>query len=112
MYPISNRNISLKIEPNYSSWQTIEYSFIFAKDAIDRGIHGDVVECGVACGNNFAAMCYAGILRPLASPCYRYVKTVPCSRGAVDLVSCTLRHLWQIPAGAIKGSKVVRSIPL
>jgi hypothetical protein len=60
MYPISNRNISLKIEPNYSSWQTIEYSFIFAKDAIDRGIHGDVVECGVACGNNFAAMCYAG----------------------------------------------------
>jgi hypothetical protein len=60
MYPISNRNISLKIEPNYSSWQTIEYSFIFAKDAIDIGIHGDVVECGVACGNNFAAMCYAG----------------------------------------------------
>ena len=55
-----NRNISLKIEPNYSTWQTIELSYYFAKQAIDNGIKGDVVECGVACGNNFAAMCYAG----------------------------------------------------
>jgi len=56
----SVKNISLRIEPNYSSWQTIELSYQFTKDAIDRGIEGDVVECGVACGNNFAAMCLAG----------------------------------------------------
>jgi hypothetical protein len=55
-----HRNISLKIEPNYSIWQTIELSYYFAKEAIDNGIKGDVVECGIACGNNFAAMCYAG----------------------------------------------------
>lgn len=55
-----NRNISLKIEPNYSTWETIELSYLFAKEAIDNGIKGAVVECGVACGNNFAAMCYAG----------------------------------------------------
>lgn len=55
-----SRNISKRIEPNYSVWQTIELSYAFAKDAIDRGINGDVVECGVACGNNFAAMCLAG----------------------------------------------------
>lgn len=54
------KNISNYIEPNYSSWQTIELSYLFAKEAIDTGIEGDVVECGVACGNNFAAMCRAG----------------------------------------------------
>lgn len=57
--PIS-KNISLKIEPNYSSWETIELSYQFAKDAIDNRVEGYVVECGVACGNNFAAMCLAG----------------------------------------------------
>lgn len=56
----TSKNISFKIEPNYSSWQTIELSYLFAKNIIDRGIEGDVVECGVACGNNFAAMCLAG----------------------------------------------------
>ena len=55
-----SKEISLKIEPNYSSWETIELSYSFAKHAIDKGIEGDVVECGVACGNNFAAMCLAG----------------------------------------------------
>lgn len=54
------KNVSKYIEPNYSSWQTIELSYLFAKEAIDTGIEGDVVECGVACGNNFAAMCRAG----------------------------------------------------
>lgn len=56
----TSKNISLKIEPNYSSWETIELSYQFAKDAIDNRVEGDVVECGVACGNNFAAMCLAG----------------------------------------------------
>ena len=54
------KNISLSIEPNYSSWQTIELSYLFAKKAIDNNVEGIVVECGVACGNNFAAMCKAG----------------------------------------------------
>ena len=54
------RNISNRIEPNYSSWQTIELSYQFAKQMVDEGIAGDVVETGVACGNNFAAMCAAG----------------------------------------------------
>lgn len=56
----TSKNISLIIEPNYSRWETIELSYLFAKDAIDRGVKGHVVECGVACGNNLAAMCYAG----------------------------------------------------
>jgi len=54
------KKISLHIEPNYSSWETIELSYQCVKDCIDREIEGDVVECGVACGNNFAAMCFAG----------------------------------------------------
>ena len=55
-----NKDISIRIEPNYSSWQTIELSNLFAREAIKTGVKGDVVECGVACGNNFAAMCEAG----------------------------------------------------
>ena len=54
------KNISNIIEPNYSSWQTIELSYQFARQMIDEGIEGDFVECGVACGNNLAAMCLAG----------------------------------------------------
>lgn len=57
--PIS-KNISNRIEPNYSVWQTIELSYQFAKQMIDENIKGDFVECGVACGNNLAAMCAAG----------------------------------------------------
>jgi len=54
------RQISLEIEPNYSSWETIELSYQFAKQAKEDGIKGFVVECGVACGNNLAAMMRSG----------------------------------------------------
>lgn len=54
------KNISNRIEPNYSTWQTIELSYNFAKQMIDENIEGDFVECGVAAGNNLAAMCAAG----------------------------------------------------
>ena len=56
----TSRNISNKIEPNYSSWQTIEMSYQCAKYCIDNDVKGAFVECGVACGNNLAAMCLAG----------------------------------------------------
>ena len=55
-----NKNISKIIPPNYSTWQTIELSYLCAKDVISRGVEGSFVECGVATGNNLAAMCYAG----------------------------------------------------
>lgn len=56
----TSKNISNRIEPNYSTWQQIELSYQCAKYAIDNKIEGDFVECGVACGNNLAAMCLAG----------------------------------------------------
>lgn len=56
----TEKNISLKIEPNYSTWQTIELTNQCAKYVIDNNIEGDFVECGIACGNNLAAMCLAG----------------------------------------------------
>lgn len=52
--------ISKIIPPQYSSWQTIELSYQCAQYAIYNNIEGDFVECGVAAGNNFAAMCFAG----------------------------------------------------
>lgn len=55
-----SKNISLRIPPNYSTWETIELSYQMAKDMIDKDIPGDWVECGVAAGNNLAAMCAAG----------------------------------------------------
>lgn len=54
------KNISHRIPPNYSTWQTIEYSYNFAKQMIDSKVEGDFVECGVGSGNNLAAMCCAG----------------------------------------------------
>jgi hypothetical protein len=54
------QTISLKIEPNYSTWQTLEITYQCAKYVINNKIEGDFVECGVACGNNLAAMAYAG----------------------------------------------------
>lgn len=59
LLPISPK-ISLRIPPNYSTWETIEYSYLFAKQMIDEKIDGYFVECGVGAGNNFAAMCAAG----------------------------------------------------
>lgn len=56
----TSKNISLKIEPNYSTWQTIELTNQCAHYAIINNIKGDFVECGVACGNNLAAMALAG----------------------------------------------------
>lgn len=56
----SSKNISQRIEPNYSTWQTIELTYQAAKYAIDKNIEGVFVECGIACGNNLAAMCLAG----------------------------------------------------
>lgn len=54
------KDISNHIEPNYSSWETIELTYQCAKYTIDNNIRGAFVECGVASGNNFAAMCKAG----------------------------------------------------
>ena len=52
--------ISKLIPPNYSTWQTIELTYQCAKWVIDNNIPGNFVECGVAAGNNLAAMCKAG----------------------------------------------------
>lgn len=54
------KNISEIIPPNYSTWETIELSYLYAKQMIDEGVDGDFVECGIAAGNNFGAMCMAG----------------------------------------------------
>lgn len=54
------QNISKRIPPNLSTWQTIELSYQCAKYAVDNNIPGAFVECGVAAGNNLAAMCAAG----------------------------------------------------
>lgn len=56
----TERDVSLKIHPNLSTWQTIELSYQCAKYAVDNNIEGDFVECGIAAGNNFGAMCLAG----------------------------------------------------
>ena len=56
----TSKNISNTIPPNYSTWQTIELTHLCCLDVIKRGIEGVFVECGVAAGNNFAAMCLAG----------------------------------------------------
>lgn len=56
----TSKNISNFIPPNYSTWETIELSYQCAKYAIDNNIEGVFVECGVAAGNNLAAMCKAG----------------------------------------------------
>lgn len=55
-----NKDITLRIPPNYSSWQTTELSYQCCKDVIARNVPGVFVECGVGAGNNFAAMCAAG----------------------------------------------------
>lgn len=60
LFPPTNKNISNRIPPNYSTWQTIELSYQCAKYAIDNNVPGVFVECGVASGNNLAAMCAAG----------------------------------------------------
>lgn len=52
--------ISGIIPPNYSTWQTIELSHQICKNVIAERITGDFVECGVASGNNLAAMAKAG----------------------------------------------------
>lgn len=56
----SSKDISLRIPPNYSTWQTIELTYQFCQKAVEEGIEGDFVECGVAAGNNFGAMLLAG----------------------------------------------------
>lgn len=56
---ITSRNISNRIPPNYSTWQTIERTHLVCMDAINKGVDGDFVECGVAAGNNFGAMVLA-----------------------------------------------------
>lgn len=53
-------NISKLIPPNYSTWETIELSYLAAKQMEYENIDGDFVECGIAAGNNFGAMCKAG----------------------------------------------------
>lgn len=54
------RNISNVIHPNYSTWETIELTYLFCMEAVINGVPGDFVECGVAAGNNFGAMLKAG----------------------------------------------------
>lgn len=56
----TSKKISLLIPPNYSTWQTIELTHQACQDVIKRNIEGVFVECGIAAGNNFAAMCLAG----------------------------------------------------
>ena len=56
----TSKNISLLIPPNYSTWQTIELTYQACQDVIKRNVEGVFVECGIAAGNNFAAMCLAG----------------------------------------------------
>lgn len=48
------------IPPNYSSWQTIELSYLCASHVIEKDIPGCFIETGIAAGNNFAAMLAAG----------------------------------------------------
>lgn len=60
LFEPTSKNISKRIPPNYSTWQTIELSYQCAKYAIDNNVPGVFVECGVASGNNLAAMCAAG----------------------------------------------------
>ncbi len=55
-----SKRISKISPPNYSTWQTIELTNQCAKDVIKRNIKGCFVECGVATGNNLAAMCIEG----------------------------------------------------
>lgn len=54
------QEISKVIPPNLSTWQTIELTHQCAKYAIDNDVKGVFVECGIAAGNNLAAMCLAG----------------------------------------------------
>lgn len=56
----TEKKISVIIPPNYSTWQTIELTYQCAKHCIDNGITGSFIECGVAAGNNLAAMAKAG----------------------------------------------------
>lgn len=56
----TSKKISLQIEPNYSTWQTIELTNQACEYVIKKNIEGVFVECGIACGNNLAAMCLAG----------------------------------------------------
>lgn len=58
--PVSKQHISKKIPPNYSSWQTIEYTNQCCRYVLAKRIPGDFVECGVAAGNNLASMAAAG----------------------------------------------------
>ena len=56
----TGKNVINIIPPNYSTWQTIELTHQCCKHVIENRIMGDFVECGVASGNNLAAMAYAG----------------------------------------------------
>lgn len=56
----TSKNISLRIPPNYSTWETIEYTHQVCRLAVEQGIEGDMVECGVAAGNNFGVMLLHG----------------------------------------------------
>lgn len=58
--PASKPHISSKIPPNYSTWQTIEYTNQCARWVMGKRIEGDFVECGVASGNNLASLAAAG----------------------------------------------------
>ncbi len=55
-----NKAISNIIPPNYSTWQTIELTYECCRKVIEQNIHGHFIECGVAAGNNLAAMAKAG----------------------------------------------------
>lgn len=55
-----HKAISNIIPPNYSTWETIELTYQCCRWVIENNITGSFVECGVAAGNNFAAMAKAG----------------------------------------------------
>lgn len=56
----TEKNITKTIPPNYGTWETIELTYQCAKYVVDNRITGSFVECGIAAGNNLAAMCKAG----------------------------------------------------
>ena len=48
--------MSLPIYPTYSNINVFEHTYKIAKELFEQNIPGDIVECGVAAGSNFAQM--------------------------------------------------------
>lgn len=46
----------MKVDPNYSSMEVLQFTYDCVKEILDNNIEGDLVECGVASGNQLGAM--------------------------------------------------------